>query len=135
MKVILSRILVLACLLAFAFASQAQEPVKITTLPSGKQVKVISIGKIFFTEGKPALVLNYQTDLSIDDLPALEKEADEIWASFRIDVEKAGLDYGAVRANEKSSGFIITTSRGYGFVYERDAKGQWLRLPGKPKKK
>lgn len=135
MKSIFLGILALTCYLAPATASNAQEPVKVVTFPSGKQVKVISVVRLMFTEAKPGLMLNYQTDLSLDDVPALEKEADEIWSGFRIDVEKAGLGTGIVRANEKSSEFIVTTSRAYGFVYQRDATGQWARLPSKPKNK
>ena len=37
----------------------------------------------------PALMLKYQTDLKISDLPALRKEVEEIWSVFKADRERA----------------------------------------------
>ncbi len=96
-------------------------------LPSGKQLKIISVGKMFSSNSDPALILKYQTDLPIADKAALEKEVDEIWPSFQIDVEKAGLTTGVISANEKQVGFIITTSRSQNFVYKKSITGQWSR--------
>jgi len=102
---------------------------QVHTLPSGRQIMVLGVGKMFFTkDNQTALMLKYQTHLSLDDKPALEKEADEIWSSFRINVEQAGLSTGIVSANEKPAGFIVTHSRGFNFVYTKSANGQWSRL-------
>ena len=68
-------------LMLFSCATYAED-ISIVVLPSGKQVKVLGVGKIHFSEGAPALMLKYQTDLSLDDKAALAKEADEIWQTF-----------------------------------------------------
>ena len=73
-------------------------------------------------------MLKYQTELSIDDKSALEKEVDEIWEVFRKDVENAQLTSGIVSANEKPTGFIITHSRGFNFVFTKSAIGEWSRM-------
>ena len=100
---------------------------QIQQLPSGKPVKVLGMTKMFFSHGDPALILKYQTDLPIDDVPALTKEADEIWSSFRVNVESAGLSAGMISANTPPKGFILTTSKSYNFVYKKSADGQWSR--------
>jgi len=106
-------------------ASNAQ----VHTLPSGRQIIVLGVGKILFTkDNQTALMLKYQTNLSLEDKPALQKEADEIWSSFRLDVDQAGLSTGIVSANEKPTGFIVTHSKGLNFVYTKSANGQWSRL-------
>jgi hypothetical protein len=94
-------------------------------LPSGKQVKVLGVTPISFAKGPPALMLKYETDLSIGDKVAVQKEVDEIWSSFRQDVEHANMTYAIISATEKPSGLIITNSRGDNFVFKKAADGSW----------
>ena len=121
------KILIIIVAVLISACGQSTNNFQTHTLPSGKQVKVVGVGKIFFSNDKPALMLTYQTDLSIDDKQALSNEADEIWDTFRIDVDKAGLSTGIVSANEQKKGFIVTTSRGFNFVYKKSPDGQWAR--------
>lgn len=51
--------------------------------PVGKEIKVTGIGKMDFANSDSALVMNYLTDISIDDKVALRKEVDEIWSMFQ----------------------------------------------------
>lgn len=113
-------------------SSFAGENFKIVTLPSGKHIKALGVVRLAFTKGSPALMFKYQTDLPIDDIPALEKESDEIWSSFRFDVEREGFTNGVISPTTEPKGFMVTTSKSYNFVYVRDANGQWSRLPNKP---
>lgn len=80
-----------------------------------------------FSNDSPALILNYQTDLNLTDLPALEREVDEIWTSFKVDAEKANVANAIIKANEKPKGFIISTGNAYGFSYHKGQVGQWSR--------
>ena len=104
-----------------------QPAVKIIKLPSGKPVKVLSVGKVAFSNDVPALILSYQTDLKIADLPAVEKEINEIWNSFRVDVERAKLTSGIIRANNLKKEFIISTGESHAVVYRKGPGGQWSR--------
>jgi len=117
----------LALLLALVAASSAAAQ-NIVTLPSGKQIKVLGVGKISFSQGPPALMLKYETNVSIDDMPKLEQEVTEIWATFRLDVEKAHLTEAVISANEHPSGMLVTTNKGFNFVYERSKDGKWSRI-------
>jgi len=48
-------------------------------LPSGREVKVLGVTKMFFSKGDPALMLKYRTDLRLDDQEQLLKEVEEVW--------------------------------------------------------
>ena len=102
-----------------------QESYRMTTLPSGKQIKVLGVGKIYFTKDEPALMLKYQTDLSLDDKITLRKEVDEIWETFKVDVEKAHLGAAIVSANEVPQGSLIKTGKGYNFAFKKMPDGTW----------
>lgn len=109
-------------------AACSRDPIYQTeTLPTGKSIKVIKVSKILFTEGSPALMLNYQTDLPIGDVSALTKEADEIWLSFQDNVEDAGFSIGAISASAPQKGLIIKTSKSHNFVYKKGSNGEWSR--------
>jgi hypothetical protein len=72
----------------------------------------------------PALMLKYQTDLKISDLPALRKEVDEIWPMFKGDAEKANLSNAIISANEVPQGLIFKTANGHNFVFKK-LDGTW----------
>jgi hypothetical protein len=98
---------------------------RVVTLSSGKQVKVLSVGKISFSQGDPALMLKYQTDLSVDNRVVLQQEVAEIWESFRGDVEKAQLNSAVISANDVPKGIVIKTGKSYNFVYQKTKDGNW----------
>ena len=101
---------------------------RVTTLPSGKQVKVLGVGNISFSKGEPALMLKYQTDLSIDDKDAIAREVTEIWGSFRADAEKGQFKNAIISVNEIPKGGFIKTNRTQNFVYQKSSDGNWQLL-------
>src|SRR5262245_26793844 len=111
-------------LLLTACASQAQN-YKIFKLPSGKEIKVTGVAKMDFPNSDPALVMNYLTDISIDDKEALRKEVDDIWSMFQKDVENAKLKAGVIRATHVEGSGLIKSGKGYGFVFVKRDDGKW----------
>ena len=110
----------------------AREPqFKLVKLPSGKSVKVLSVMKMHFSQGEPALMLKYETDLPISNVAALESEVDEIWLGFQVEVENAQLKNAIVSATSHSSGGFVSRSEGRNFVFQKSANGAWQRLPSK----
>jgi hypothetical protein len=83
------------------------------------------MGKIFFSKGDPALMLKYQTDLSLDNKVVLQQEVAEIWKSFRVDVEKAQLNSAVISASDVPQGIVIKTGKSYNFVYQKTKDGNW----------
>ena len=70
-------------------------------------------------------MLKYETNLKISDVDALRKEADEIFGVLKVDAENGKFTSAIVSANEKPTGLILKSSKGYNFVYEKRADGQW----------
>ena len=101
------------------------------TLPSGKKVKVLSVMPMRFSQGPPALMITYQTDNKISDQSALQSEVDEIWSSFKTDVEKGNFTEAIVSANEVPQGVLLKQSKGYNFIFKKEPDGVWRRLEDK----
>ena len=111
-------------LTSVACGSQAQN-YKVFKLPSGKEIKITGMGKMDFPNSDPALVMNYLTDISIDDKVALRKEIDEIWSVFQKDVENAKLKAGVIRATHVEGSGFVKSGQGYGFVFVKRDDGKW----------
>ena len=111
--------------LALTCSCNAQQSSRPYKLPSGRVVRVLGVGPISFTKAPPALILKYETDLKIGDTQALRKEADEIFSVLKADAENGKFTSAIVSANEKPTGLILKSSKGYNFVYEKRADGQW----------
>jgi hypothetical protein len=121
------RICTLALVAILVACAGAQQSHKVVRLPSGKEIKVLGVGQIHFSEGEPALMLKYQTELHVDDKPALQHEIDEIWPRFKQDVENAHLSAAIISANEPPRGGFISTNRSFNFVFEKAADGTWVQ--------
>jgi hypothetical protein len=101
-------------------------------LPSSKQIKVNNVGRMSFPNGDSALVMNYETEISIDNKEALRKEIDEIWSVFQTDIEKAEVKAGVIRATHYE-GSIVRQGKGYGFVFVKGDDRKW-QLQGDEKR-
>ena len=122
-----------AILLSIAVAcGGSPSPYQERTLPSGQTVKVLGVGKMFFTKGDAALILKYQTDLNLDDQAALHREVLAIWDVFRQDVERAGLKGAIVSANERPLSHLFWSSNiSFNFVFNRVEDGTWREVESK----
>jgi len=117
-------IALLLLMICLACGSQTQN-YKSFKLPSGKEIKVTGVGKMDFPNSDPALVMNYLTDISIDDKEALRQEVDEIWGVFQTDVENAKLKAGVIRATHVEGSGLVKSGKGYGFVFVKRDDGKW----------
>ena len=70
-------------------------------------------------------MMKYETDLKVRETEALRKEADEVFGILKPDAENGKFTSAIVSANEKPTGMILKSSKGYNFVYEKRADGQW----------
>jgi hypothetical protein len=106
-------------------------------LPSGRDVKVLSVTKTLLAKGDTALMLKYRTDLRLEDHVQVRKEVEEVWQAFRFDVEQAGLKAAIISVHELPSHLLIVrTDKSYSFVIQRSSRGIWEYLddrgPRKP---
>jgi hypothetical protein len=95
------------------------------TLPSGKQIKIIRVFKIYFQNGEESLKLDYETNLKLSDRIALKNEVNEIWKEFIFEAEKSHVNGAIISANEIPTGFIIKTGNSYNFVFHKQTDGSW----------
>lgn len=114
-------------LLLFVNACSDSQEFTAFKLPSGKEIKVTAIRKIFLPQDTSALVFEYQTDSNIGNVEQLRKEAEMIWPVFRPDVEKSGLKNAVITAItppvEKL--LILSTSKSSSFNVTRNLNGTW----------
>lgn len=108
-------------------------PAPRSTSASREDTRITSIVPVHFPNGSEAMILNCETEIPIGDMPNLRKEADKIWSTFRKKVEEAGMTNGVIRITHPEGSGIITHSKGYGFVFEKRADGQWHCLQDEKK--
>ena len=97
-------------------------------LPSGRTVKVLSVSKIELSKGEMALMIRYQTTLSVDENKALIQEVDDVWKFAVKDVEHYGYNDAILSSNEVPKGIFVTANRMLNFLYEKGPDGKWKRL-------
>jgi len=122
------RRLLLGCLAVIALTAcgSVDNNYTVQRLPSGREVKVIGMGKMFFSKGDPALMLKYRTDLRLEDHEQVRKEVEEIWQVFRVDVERAGLKAAIISVQAPGRQLlIVSTSKSYNFVIQKSEAGTW----------
>jgi hypothetical protein len=129
-RALLSLFLGFAALLSTASRSQAASLTanEIIRLPSGRIAKILSISRIEYSKGVMALMVRYQTTLSVDERKALTQEVDEVWKIAQKDVDRAGYGEAIISSNEVPRGVFITANRMLNFIYEKGADGKWTRL-------
>ena len=123
--------LFLALVSSFAFPASAaplheNETVK---LPCGRTIKVLSVSRIEYSKGVMALMVRYQTSLSVEqERKALSEEVDDVFKVAQKQVERDGFHEAIISSNEVPHGIILTSSRMLNFIFERGADGTWTRL-------
>jgi hypothetical protein len=101
---------------------------EVIKLPSGHTAKILSVSKIEYSKGVMALMVRYQTSLSMDEAKAVSAEVDEVWKFAQKDVERAGFGEAIISSRQTIRGLLLTTSREANFIYEKGADGKWTRL-------
>ena len=91
------------------------------------------MNKMAFQNGDTALVLNYETDIPIEEKDTLRKEVDEVWSVFQKDVEAANLKIGIIRATHLEGSGFYRNGKGYGFSFVKREDGQWHSTEDKKK--
>jgi hypothetical protein len=97
-------------------------------LPSGHIAKILSVSKIEYSKGVMALMVRYQTSLSMDEIKAVTQEVDEVWNFAQKDAERAGFAEAIISSRQTIKGILLTTSREVNFIYEKGPDGKWTRL-------
>ncbi len=97
-------------------------------LPCGRVVKVLSVSKVEYSKGVMALMVRYQTTLSVDEHKELSEEVDDFWKFAQKDVDHLGYHEAIISSNEVPRGIFVTTNRVLNFIFEKGSDGKWTRL-------
>jgi hypothetical protein len=97
-------------------------------LASGRTVKVLSVAKVEYSKGVMALMIRYQTTLSVDERKDFSQEVDDVWKVAQKDVDRYGFDEAILSSNEVPRGIFITSSHMLDFIFEKGSDGKWHRL-------
>ncbi|MCE0498475.1 MAG: hypothetical protein LV481_11075 [Methylacidiphilales bacterium] len=109
-----------------SFASlQADQVLK---LPCGHTVKILSVSKVEYSKGVMAVMVRYQTNLSLDERTALIQEVDDFWKIAVKDVDHYGYNEAILSSNEVHKTLFLTSSRALNFIFEKSSDGKWTRL-------
>ena len=119
-------VILIALVLIRCSPSLDEDPIH--KLPSGKEIKIRAMGKLYFTKNDAwALTLKYETDIDLENYELLRNEVQEVWPVFRSDVEKAGLDIAVIMptSHRLKKWFFFSTSISKNFVLTRKENGTW----------
>ena len=106
---------------------QAAAATQDVSLPSGSQIVIEGVGKIYFSKNEMwAMAMNYHTKTAFDDTQALRQEAIEVWREFfgRMS-EESGLTAAMLAVFDKPEPKFIGTRQTRYFVFRKHADGQW----------
>lgn len=101
---------------------------QVIKLPNGQTVKVLSVSKVESSKGVMAVMVRYQTSLSIDEHKALSDEVDAVWKIAVKDVDRTGYSEAILSSTEVRKGIFLTANRMLNFIFEKGADGKWTRL-------
>ena len=119
--------LILSC--AIYSARGGGQPIKdapsIIHLPSGKEVKVLSITRTTLHESaEPAVAVQYVSAISLSDVEHLYAEAEQVFEAIRPLAEREKVRAAVVTANEPASG-LFSMSGGAGWCWKQRSDGSW----------
>jgi len=117
-----------ADLLAKSGARPLFDPAQaLLALPSGGRVRVLGMTGIEVNT-KPAVILRYQTFLTLKDAAAVRNEADEVWKRVRGEIESAGNGAVVLQATGGVAGWVFPSASTRSYAWRRERGGAWKLL-------
>jgi hypothetical protein len=109
-------------ILLILIASACGPRVETRKLRSGREVRILEVAPTKFSDGTEALMVKYQTHQPMDDLAGLKAEAQEIWAEFKVEAERANAEGAILNANSDPPG------KAHSFLLKKDSDGTWFEV-------
>lgn len=113
-------------------------PYKLIRLPSGDTLTVYRVKYWTFTDGSaPALQLEYQTRVTVDDTAAVRAEQRRLWPVFQPYIGQAAVSKAILTATDRDyrggPAAHVTRMQHFGTIAVRDSLGTWrFRGDGSP---
>ncbi len=97
---------------------------------SGRAIALEETSEVRLSDGRPALLLSYRSDVDLEDRAALQIEVDAVWEHFRPAVEATGRDRAVVRARRLDKPGWERRIQVVQFIVERAPGGGWRARNG-----
>ena len=113
--------------LAFLISSQLPKRNAVPIiLKNGNNIILKSKG-IAFGKGWKALKIDYQTQIPLDQINILRKEAKLVWELFKKEANESDYKNGVIMACEPpiKTGFFTKSTNAYTFVLKKNNEGEW----------
>lgn len=98
-------------------------------LPSGGEVRLLAVGAAG-SPTAPALVLRYETSLSMQQSAAVSAQASEVWAKLRTQVEADGAKAAFLEAAGSVRGWVFPFASMRKFAWQQTKDGSWAAFSG-----
>jgi len=101
-------------------------------LPSGRVLKNATVGPMMST--KPTfpktLALKYETSVDFRSKKAITGEVEDVWKSFRVEVDKGNYAAAIIMIVDPAAGFpsFVSSAQQKNFAFEK-SEGIWKMLP------
>ena len=102
---------------------------QLVTSESGREVKLEGLSRIERLDGAEAMYVVYRSQVDLADLPALHAEVDDVWQTFRPQVEEQGLHLAVIRASQWEKPGWQRHGRAVQFIVELLPDGKWRARP------
>ncbi len=103
----------------------------LVSLPSGREVRLLALGQSG-SRAQPAVVLRYETTLSLHDSAAVTGEAREVWEKLRGQIESEGARAAVLQATGSVDGWVFPFASSRKFAWRREEGGAWVALDKGP---
>jgi hypothetical protein len=118
----------LAVALVLCACGPAVPEYRLVTSASGRQLKLEDVSEVV-RAGETAMLLAYRSDVDFSDPSALYAEIDDVWRTFRPQVEQSGLGLAVIRASQWEKPGWERRGRAVQYVVERSSDGSWRARP------
>jgi hypothetical protein len=94
-------------------------------LDNVQTIKVLNESRVMFPDSGLSIIIDYETNISLDKRVELQSEARSVWQLFSGKPEFSDAKTAIVRAIQAGQ-----TERGYGFLFVRNPNGGWMIKDG-----
>ncbi len=124
----MNRRALLPALALISFAACGPQEGKVVQLDAKHRVTVLRGGQVKFEKtGESAALVLYLTERQPGDAKGLEAEAQALFEHLKADIEKTGQTKAILQAEARPHGPIPGDKAVFGFLYEKQADGSWIR--------
>jgi len=99
------------------------------TLSSGKAFKIVGVSKVTSDEYPPTIIIQYETDLIVENTPELRNQVQEIWQVVKKDVESEHYNRAIISALNHKKILLYESNKYWNYVFQKVDSADWSLSP------